>query len=214
MDRHEAILLIGPTGSGKTPLGDLLEERGLPPSGRRCVHFDFGRELRRIAREDDSLFDADEVAFIRDVLEEGALLENEHFHVAEKILTAFLAGRLGPQAGIRDPQSALVVLNGLPRHVGQAADVDRIVDIRAVIRLNCTPEIVLERIRTNAGGDRVRRADDDLAAVRSKLALFAERTKPLLAHYAARGATALEIEVTANTVPETVREQFEKTSGG
>ena len=214
MDRHEAILLIGPTGSGKTPLGDLLEERGLPPSGRRCVHFDFGRELRRIAREDDALFDADEVAFIRDVLEEGALLENEHFHVAEKILTAFLAGRLGPQAGIRDPQSALVVLNGLPRHVGQAADVDRIVDIRAVIRLNCTPEIVLERIRTNAGGDRVRRADDDLAAVRSKLALFAERTKPLLAHYAARGATALEIEVTANTVPETVREQFEKTSGG
>ncbi|MFH1730406.1 MAG: nucleoside monophosphate kinase [Planctomycetota bacterium] len=203
MDRHEAILLIGPTGSGKTPLGDLLEERGL--RDRPCAHFDFGRELRRMARESDSLFDADEVAFIREVLEEGALLENEHFHVAEKILAAFLAGRLAPRAAVRDPRPALVVLNGLPRHIGQAANVDRIVDIRAVIHLNCTPEVVLERIRTNAGGDRARRADDELAAVRRKLALFKERTKPLVEHYAGAGASIAEIEVRAETSPEAVR---------
>jgi len=202
LGRHEAILLIGPTGSGKTPLGDLLEERGLPSSGRRCAHFDFGRELRRITREGDSLFDADEIDFIRKVLEEGALLENEHFDIAEKILTAFLARQLGPQAAIRHPQSALVVLNGLPRHIGQAADVDRIVDVHTIIHLNCTPEVVLARIRTNAGGDRARRADDDLESVRSKLALFKERTRPLLEHYAGAGASITEIEVRAETSPE------------
>ena len=205
--RHAAVLLVGPTGSGKTPLGDLLETQGL--WGRRCVHFDFGASLRACAAGDGhgAGLTRGECTLLAQMLESEALLEDEHFRIAENVLRSFLADRdAGPQT--------LVVLNGLPRHVGQAADVDRIVDIRAVIRLNCTPEVVLERIRTNAGGDRVRRADDDLESVRSKLALFAERTKPLLAHYAARGATALEIEVTANTVPETVREQFEKTSGG
>ncbi|MCX7427258.1 MAG: hypothetical protein NTW96_16720 [Planctomycetia bacterium] len=46
--RNDAMLLLGPTGSGKTPLGDLLERRGL--GGRRCVHFDFGAHLRRIVK--------------------------------------------------------------------------------------------------------------------------------------------------------------------
>ncbi len=43
----KAILLLGPTGSGKTPLGQALEKKGL--AGRRCVHFDFGANLREIA---------------------------------------------------------------------------------------------------------------------------------------------------------------------
>ena len=42
-----ALLLIGPTGSGKTPLGELLERSGL--WGRPCRHFDFGERMRRIA---------------------------------------------------------------------------------------------------------------------------------------------------------------------
>jgi len=35
-----AILLIGPTGSGKTPLGDWLQAYGF--CGHRCHRFDFG----------------------------------------------------------------------------------------------------------------------------------------------------------------------------
>lgn len=193
MDRHEAILLIGPTGSGKTPLGELLDERGL--CGRPCRHFDFGRELRRIARDGDPLFEPDETAFIREVLDEGRLLEDEHFHVAWKILTAFIAER---HAGRDD----LIVLNGLPRHIGQAGDVDCLVEITAVVHLNCTPEVVVHRIQTNAGGDRARRTDDTLAAVRKKLALFEERTRPLVDHYAALGASVVEIDITPNTTPE------------
>ena len=42
-----ALLLLGPTGSGKTPLGDEIERRGL--YGRRCLHFDFGASLRAAA---------------------------------------------------------------------------------------------------------------------------------------------------------------------
>ena len=60
-----------------------------------------------------------------------------------------------------DPDD-LVVLNGLPRHVEQARDVDAHVRVEAVILLDCTPEVALERIRTNAGGDRGGRADDNV----------------------------------------------------
>jgi hypothetical protein len=41
-----ALLLLGPTGAGKTPLGDWLEAHGL--WGRPCHHFDFGANLRAV----------------------------------------------------------------------------------------------------------------------------------------------------------------------
>lgn len=48
--RTPAVLLLGSTGSGKTPLGDLIERRGL--RGVRCLHFDFGVNLRKIVDRD------------------------------------------------------------------------------------------------------------------------------------------------------------------
>jgi len=56
---------------------------------------------------------------------------------------------------------------------------------------------VLERIRTDVGGDRTGRRDDDLESVRRKLELFAERTAPLLEHYRTMGAAVTTIDVTA-----------------
>jgi len=70
---HQAVLLLGPTGSGKTPLGDALQREGF--GGRRCHHFDFGEQLRHATGVGDGL-DAADIAFVRKVLEEGALLEN------------------------------------------------------------------------------------------------------------------------------------------
>ncbi len=42
-----SILLLGPTGAGKSPLGNQMEQNGI--RGKRCFHFDFGHELRSIA---------------------------------------------------------------------------------------------------------------------------------------------------------------------
>jgi hypothetical protein len=44
------MLLIGPTGVGKTPFGSCLEKNGF--RGRRCLHFDFGHELRTVAQQE------------------------------------------------------------------------------------------------------------------------------------------------------------------
>ncbi len=202
--RYPALLLLGPTGSGKTPLGNLLEERGR--AGARCLHFDFGANLRRLVERDrpDEHFGPEDLAFLRRVLQSRALLENEQFPMAERVLRSFLAEREGGRVGEREggrgscraATDLLVVLNGLPRHTGQAHAVDRILDVREVVWLRCTAETVLARIAGNVGGDRGGREDDDPPSVRRKLERFHARTAPLLDHYRARGTRITTIEVT------------------
>ena len=190
-----AVLLLGPTGAGKTPLGDMIARRGLWDC--RFVHFDFGENLRRIVRQNrpGHLIGGAELDFLRQVLESGALLENEHFYIAGAVLRSFQTERNphGP---------AHILLDGLPRHVDQANDVDEIVRVESVISLHCSSHTVLERIRANTGGDRTGRVDDDLESVRNKLALFAGRTAPLVDHYRAKGARIETLEVTAAITPE------------
>jgi len=99
-DRPEAVLLVGPTAAGKTPLGDALQAGGL--WGRACRHFDSGR------------------------------------------------------------------------------------------------------------GDRAERDDDDPARVRRKLAIYRERTEPLLAHYAACGVPVIPVNVAADATAEAMREELER----
>ncbi len=192
MEKQQAILLLGPTSSGKTPLGELLDSHGL--AGRRCLHFDFGHQLRQIAAaaQPPAGLTQEESDFVRSVLETGALLEDEHFCIAEKILAAFLAER---DAGYDD----LVILNGLPRHTGQASAMDALLDVRALIVLNCDAETVVKRIHTNAGGDRAERTDDDLGFIRRKLEVFAQRTAPLVEHYAKLGVETKTIQIGSRT---------------
>ena len=191
-NRYNAILILGPTGSGKTPLGDLLDKRGLWES--RCAHFDFGASLRSIAdtgRKPHLLSD-DDMAVITSVLKSGALLEDSQFHIAQSILQSFAEDKgLG--------EDDLLVLNGLPRHAGQADGVGTVTDVRMVVHLECTPDVVAGRIRGNTGGDRTSRIDDAPGDIKLKLAIFDERTKPLLDYYRRNNARVEAYKVAVGT---------------
>ncbi len=190
--KHEALLLLGPTGSGKTPLGGLLERHGL--KGRRCLHFDFGACLRRIAAAavPPSGLDHAAVGEIRAVLAAGALFEAAHRPLVMAVVASFLS-QAGPAA--RD----LLVLNGLPRHSGQTAWVEEFACVRLVFELACAPETALDRLRLNAGGDRTGRNDDSPALAAGKLADYRARTRPLLDHYRGQGVPVLAMPVEAGT---------------
>ncbi len=200
--RRRALLLLGPTGSGKTPLGNLIEERGLWE--RRWVHFDFGAQLRRIAAGDfpEGRFGEEDVATVHRVLQAGTLLEDEDAPLAEQILREFLAERA--------PAEACVVLNGLPRHVDQVKTVDAIVEIGTVLSLRCTSETAIQRIRGNVAGDRAGRNDDDEEMVRAKIAMFHERTNPLVEHYREVDIPIRRIVVTATMTPDEIWRIFER----
>ncbi len=187
-----AMLLLGPTGSGKSPLGDYLERKGL--NGRRLLHFDFGEQLRTVAScaLPPEGFEEGEHSFIRDVLEKGLLLENEHFPVAKKVVDDFLS-RKGFTPG------DTLLLNGLPRHVEQAKDMDPIAAVETICVLECSAETVYRRICSNIGGDRTRRTDDGIEMVRKKLHIYHTRTAPLVGYYKDRGSAVLKIEVTPDS---------------
>jgi adenylate kinase family enzyme len=156
------------------------------------VHFDFGNNLRQmVARnEPDADITADEIVFLRQVLQTGALLEDQDFPLAERILSSFLR-RSGADA------HTWVMMNGLPRHLGQAqALVDRL-DVRHILVLECSPQVVLDRIARNTGGDRTHRIDDDVRAIERKLEIYSRRTQPLVDFYVSAGAELHELEVTA-----------------
>ncbi|MEW6026511.1 MAG: nucleoside monophosphate kinase [Planctomycetota bacterium] len=192
---NKAILILGPTGSGKTPLGALIEKKGL--AGRRCFHFDFGENLRAIGKSNqpDKHFLDEEIAFINKVLDSNALLEDKDFPLACKILDWFIERH-------HIKTDDLIILNGLPRHIGQAKGMDSILEIEKVILLNCTSEAVRARIRKNAGGDRSGRADDSAAEVENKINLFSWRTPELLRHYRSAGKEIITIEVRENDTAE------------
>ena len=192
--RWRAILLIGPTGSGKTPLGQLLDLRGL--KGKRCIHFDFGNAMRTCIDESVKQLTQDEIRVVRESLMTGTLLEDKHFIIAEKLLLGFVGER-------KADGDTLVVLNGLPRHIGQAIAMEQFVDMQLLVKLECPPEVVLDRIQMNTGGDRCGRTDDTWDEVRRRVDLFEDRTEPLLNHYRGLMVPIVNVDVRVETTAET-----------
>lgn len=188
--RWNSIVLLGPTGSGKTPLGALFADRGW--RGEPCVHFDFGDNLRQaVARnEPDADITVADIVFLRHVLQTGALLEDKDFSLAERILDSFLK-RVGADS------RTWVMMNGLPRHLGQAQALAGRLEVRHVLELTCSPEVVVERIARNTGGDRAHRTDDDAQAIVRKLEIYTRRTQPLVDYYLRAGAEWHGLDVTA-----------------
>lgn len=199
--KFEALLLLGPTGSGKTPLGEWLETHGL--KGRRCHHFDFGANLRAIAQAQNTrVFTASEIQFFQRVLETGALLEAAHLPLAVRILDVFTTRR-------RVQSADLLVLNGLPRHCEQAAFLEARITVIGMVELECDAWTVFERLRRDSGGDRGRRTDDTEALVARKLQIYEERTRPLVKHYCDRGSCVMKVRVGVETQPEEIGRRLE-----
>ena len=202
----DAILLLGPTGVGKSPLGDRLASRGF--LGRKAHHLDFGHALRSAASDEaPSSYLPEELHFIRGILEQGLLLEDEHFPLARKILANAL-GRFGFCS------DDLVVLNGIPRHIGQAKDIESLFKVHALVVLDCPADAVYCRLRENAGGDRDVRQDDGVELVQKKLALFHERTRPLIDHFERGRSKAYRIAVEERTTVDEVSAMLSSLAAG
>jgi adenylate kinase family enzyme len=191
-----SLLLVGPTGSGKTPLGEEIGRRGL--DGRRCVHFDFGANLRAAAAGPKSwdMLTPLELESVRTSLATGALFEDKDMPMIVKILGAFAMRT-------RLTSDSLLILNGLPRHRRQAESLAGVVAVERVVRIEASAAVIRERIRLDPGGDRAARIDDTLEAVEGRLDDFRERTLPLLDYYRDRGVPVHVFPITAAmTAPE------------
>jgi len=197
-NRIKALLLVGPTGVGKTPLGRLLEEKGL--QGLRVHHFDFGEELRKIASTQTKVRQ-DIVDLIRSILSEGRLLNPEEYFIFLETINEFIRTR-------RYKEGELIALNGFPRDLKQAEFIDGHVDIIGVINLSATFEVLDYRLKNDPAGDRKGRTDDTPQLVAKKLAWFFERNIPLVEYYKRKGVKILNLLVDKEDTGETLYQKL------
>lgn len=197
-----ALLLLGPTGSGKSPAGRALAR------STGWLHLDFGARLRQIASgEDDHGLDRGEQAFVRSLVAANALFPDDALPLVRRIV--------GRALGAAD-RGGRVILNGVPRTVAQAAGLADLVAVAHVVVLVCPPETVarrVERRRAGAGSDDAGRADDTPGQVARKLELFERETRPLVAYYGGRGASVLEVPVAAATGEDEIVEALRRAPG-
>ena len=76
---------------------------------------------------------------------------------------------------------------------------ESLLDVVKVINLSATTSLIYHRIRTNAGGDRAGRSDDDKESIRKKLDLFYDRTNPLIDYYKKRNTKTKTIDISKYT---------------
>jgi adenylate kinase len=160
------ILLMGPPGAGKGTQGALLSEsRGLPK-------FATGDLLRDAVKRKTPLG-----------LKAQAVMEAGHL-VSDDIILGIVREELGkPEA------SNGVIFDGVVRTIPQAEGVDRLLAERgrrmdAVLFFDVTDDEILSRLAKRR--DIENRADDDPAALATRLSAYRKQTAPVLEWYQAR----------------------------
>ncbi len=190
MGQVDAVLLIGPTGSGKTPLGEAIQRAGI--CGRKVYHFDFGEHLRKAAAARKPIYGLSEkeTQLIRRLLVENKLLPGKSLGIARKIITGYMSSSLKSTV---NRQPGMILLNGYPRNIRQAAMIARIIRISLVIEISASPAVVLARIARDTGGDRKGRSDDSNSEILRKLQIYRSETLPILEFYRQRKVLILKV---------------------
>ncbi|MDX1501427.1 MAG: adenylate kinase [Thermoanaerobaculia bacterium] len=153
------LVLLGPPGSGKGTQAELLARwAGIPAIST-------GRMLRQAVRSGDSLGER-----VEDVMASGDLVD-------DATMAEVVRGRLGATDAARG-----FVLDGYPRTLGQARDLERILDdlpahLDAVIAIEVPEEELVRRALAR------QRADDTTDVIRERLRVYHRETEPLIDHY-------------------------------
>lgn len=162
------MLLVGPPGAGKgTQASQLSEAYGIPAIST-------GDIFRANVRDETPL----------GVEAKGYMDRGEY--VPDSLTNALVADRL-----TADDCEPGFLLDGYPRTVDQVRALDEVLasqgnTLNAVVELVADPDVVVERIHKRAL-DSGRSDDADETIIRSRLALYARETAPLIDVYGSRG---------------------------
>ncbi|MBN2457594.1 adenylate kinase [Candidatus Woesearchaeota archaeon] len=178
------LIIIGPQGSGKGTQAKLISEKYNIP------HISTGDIFRENIREQTDLGKT-----AQEYINRGEL-------VPDNITNALVHSRLSTQDCFKG-----FILDGFPRNIEQAKALERLVNVDKVIYLELAENVAVSRISsrrvcescgmvysalhddvtkgcTKCGGKLMIRDDDTPDAVRNRLALFRQQTKPLVEYYA------------------------------
>jgi adenylate kinase len=183
------IVFVGPPGSGKGTQAAILAQR------RSIPHLSTGDMLRAAVAAGTPLG-----------------VEARSFMDAGKLVPDALVLRILSERISRPDARGGFVLDGYPRNLAQAQELDRITPVDAVVAFDLPLPVLIERLSGRRvcpkcqsvyhilsrpprvigrcdldGTELVQRPDDLPEAVRTRLGVYAEQTAPLLRHYTERG---------------------------
>jgi adenylate kinase len=152
------IVLIGIQGSGKSTQGNLLsEELGMP-------YLSTGHIFRELAKGHDALG-----RYIKETMNAGFLIpDDKTLEIVQEYLD-------------REEYKKGYILDGFPRTRGQAEAFKN--GITAVIYINVSDKEALRRLALRNDG----REDEAAPALKRRISLFHEFTKPVLDYYKQKG---------------------------
>ena len=166
MSRYRTILIFGAPGSGKGTQGKIL---GKIPSFYHCACGDVFRSL-------DTATELG-TAFL-EYSSKGLLVPDEMtvrlWH--ESIRKTVESGKFKPE---RD----YLILDGIPRNVGQAILMEELIEVRRIFHLSCPDrDKLVARLKKRALRDN-RLDDANEEVIRNRLSTYDAESKPMLTHY-------------------------------
>lgn len=174
------IVLLGKPGAGKGMFAEFLQKH------YGFTHISTGDLCRKNIR-DNTIY--------------GKIVE-EHISKGQLVPLEIILDML--KSEIKKEASIGFILDGFPRNIIQAKELEKIVDVNAVLMIDVPDEIILERISnrricpnchkiynlkdTNGkclecGTVLVKRADDDLKIAKNRLQVYEKETKPLIEYF-------------------------------
>ena len=205
------IVIFGPPGSGKgTYASRLMRRLGIP-------HISTGDLVREEIRNQTALGRT-----IEKYSSSGTLVPDE-------IITEILKKRIASEV------SRGFILEGYPRTVGQAKELEKIAKIDSVVNLNVPDSVIVDRLSARlqcktcgavynertmkpkvagkcdkCGGELFRRVDDQPEVIRERLRVYREASEPVVDFYRARNLLRDIRNEDPNVDPEQVVDQIMK----
>jgi adenylate kinase len=173
--KYQTFLLFGAPGSGKGTQGRTL---GSIPRYFHCACGDVFRSIdtrTKVGR-----------AFL-DYSSKGQLVPDE-------ITVELWKARIDAAVDAHQfkPDIDVLVLDGIPRNVGQAKIMDELIDVRKVFHLSCpNRDTLFYRLKKRALKDN-RLDDANEAVIKRRLATYEEESKPVLAYYGKERITCVD----------------------
>jgi adenylate kinase len=166
MTRYRTILFFGAPGSGKGTQGKIL---GKTPGFYHCACGDVFRSL-----DPTSELGAEFLEYSS----KGKLVPDE---ITVRLWHESI--RKTVESGKFRPDRDYLILDGIPRNVGQAALMEDLIEVRCVFHLSCPDrDKLVARLKKRALRDN-RLDDANEEVIRHRLSTYDSESKPMLEHY-------------------------------
>jgi adenylate kinase len=180
---YQAVLLVGPPGVGKGTQGKLLAQ--IPgifhvSSGDMFRELDINSKCGQIFQQYASV---------------GKLVPDD---ITIKIWQDYMEAKV--REGLYAPERDLLILDGIPRNIIQAALIDRYLTVFKVVFMVCEDrEVMFRRIRGRSLKEN-RIDDSEEVVVRYRWDLYKRDTEPMIDHYPQEMIRIIDADTTAADV--------------